>query len=120
MQRRANSRIQTMALLRRVPREVYGVLGSARGGVADHVAEAVAPLELAGQVGLASHEVVARLCNAFKGDDELGIHLHGHQHKRSHARCKAQHAKRSMDEPSATLRCESIFSCIFAFQPALF
>ena len=42
-----------------IPREVDDVVGSPRGRVAEHVAEAVAPLELGGQVGLASHEVVA-------------------------------------------------------------
>ena len=43
--------------------------------MAEHGSEAVAPLELSGQVGLASHEVVARLCSTFKGDDDLGIRL---------------------------------------------
>lgn len=49
--------------------------------MADHVAEAVAPLELAGQVRLPCHEVIARLCGALKGDDDLSICLVG-QHSR--------------------------------------
>lgn len=64
----------------KVPREVDDVMGSAWGRVAEHIAEAVAPLELVGQVGLASHEVVARLCRPFKGDDDLGIHLYPGRH----------------------------------------
>ena len=63
-----------------VPREVDNVMGSAGSRVAEHIAEAVAPLELVGQVGLASHEVVARLCGPFKGDDDLGIHLYPGRH----------------------------------------
>ena len=60
---------------RGLPREVNDVGGSAGGRVAEHIAEAVAPLELIGQVGLASHEVIARFCSPFKGDDDLCIHL---------------------------------------------
>ena len=58
-----------------IPGEIDDVLGSARSRVAKHIAEAVAPLELVGQVGLASHEVIAGLCGPFKGDDDLCIHL---------------------------------------------
>lgn len=51
--------------------------------MANHIAEAVAPLEFTGQVRLARHEVIARLCYALKGDHNLSICLYG-QHT-SHA-----------------------------------